>query len=175
MRAFKVGACAGFVALVVAAGVGVGQPKAGAEPFTAAEEEVVGLLPPGYAASSCTRATNPFPNAIASLDCTDDANSETPDYARFTLYDKLDGLNADFAITIGGMALAPCPGGNASPGTWNYGPHLSQPGGRIACGSVEDQSDVVWTRDSQLLLATVNGGPSLNDLYSWWQRYGAAT
>lgn len=173
MGALRIGACGAFAVLTVVAGVT--STGAAAEPFTGAEQQVVGLLPPGYKASSCTRATNPFPNAIASLDCTDDANSETPDYARFTLYDKLDALTADFYTTIGGMALAPCPGGNASPGTWNYGPHLAQPGGKIACGSVEDQADVVWTRDAQLLLATVNGGPSLDDLYTWWQRYGAAT
>lgn len=73
------------------------------------------------------------------------------------------------------MVVSPCPGGNASPGDWNYGPHLSQPGGKVVCGSVEDRADVAWTRDSQLLLATVNGGPSLGDLYQRWQRFGAAT
>ncbi len=43
------------------------------------------------------------------------------------------------------------------------------------CGTVEDQADIAWTRDAQLLLATVNGGPDLGGLYQWWQRYGAAT
>jgi hypothetical protein len=189
MRAGWIGACAAFAALEVLVGVGVvmlgpGAPtststtvtgvattEADAEPFSPAEQQIIQLLPPGYRASSCTRATNAFPAAIASLDCTDDMHSDTPDFARFTLYNNAESLAADFYATAEGMAVSPCPGGNPSPGTWNYGSN-GRPGGNIVCGSVEDQADVAWTRDAQLLLATVNGGPNLDDIYRWWQRYG---
>jgi hypothetical protein len=190
MRARWISACAAFAVLEVMVGVGVvmlgpdapaptsaavtgvATTEADAEPFSPAEQQVVQLLPAGYTANSCTRATNSFPDAIASLDCTDDMNSDTPDYARFTLYNNVDSLTADFYATAEGMAVSPCPGGNPSPGTWNYG--SGRPGGNIVCGSVEDQADVAWTRDAQLLLATVNGGPNLNDIYRWWQRYGGS-
>ncbi|AYE96301.1 hypothetical protein C0J29_17325 [Mycobacterium paragordonae] len=167
---------AGSVALaLVTVLVGIAPGRAGAEQFTEAEQQVIALLPPGYTAASCTRADNAFPAALASLDCTDDMHTDTPDYARFTHYDSMDALTADFYVSAAGMSLSPCPDGNASPGTWNYGPHLTNPGGKIACGTVDDQTVIAWTRDSQLLLATVNGGPDLGELYQWWQRYGAAT
>jgi len=185
-------ACAAFAVLVVLVGMGVAtlghhdaaftaQPvtavattEAPANEFTSAEQQVVQLLPPGYTASSCTRATNPFPDSLASLDCTDDMNSDTPDYARFTLYSNLASLTADFYATADGMTVSSCPGGNASPGTWDYG---SNPGhaGKVVCGMIEDRADIAWTRDAQLLLATINGAPSLDDLYQWWQRYGGAS
>ncbi len=193
MRAGWISACAAFAVLEIMVGVGVvmlgpdapaptsatvtdvATTEADAEPFSPAEQQVVQLLPAGYSASSCTRATNAFPDAIASLDCTDDMNSDTPDYARFTLYNNVESLTADFYGTAEGMSVLPCPGGNASPGTWDYGPKPGHTGGRIVCGSVEDQADLAWTRDSQLLLATVNGGPGLNELYQWWQRYGGSS
>lgn len=160
---------AGAAVLLVLGSTGM----AHAAPFTAAEDQLIVLLPPGYTAASCTRATNPFPAAIASLDCRDAANTDTPDYARFTLYDTVAALNTDFDASVASMSVTPCPNGNPSPGDWNYGPDLSIPGGKVVCGSIADQADVAWTRDGQLLLATVNGGPSLDDLYQWWQRYAA--
>jgi hypothetical protein len=46
--------------------------------------------------------------------------------------------------------------------------HLAGPGcGKVVCGSVADHANIAWTRDAQLLLATVNGGPDLNSLYQW--------
>jgi len=169
-RMRRLGACS--VALALA---GIAPAQAHAEQFSAAEQQIVALLPPGYTAASCSRAINGFPAALASLDCTDDLHTDTPDYARFTLYDAMDPLTTDFYASAASMTVSPCPGGNNSPGTWNYGPQLTSPGGKIVCGTVEDQAVIAWTRDSQLLLATVNGGPDLGELYQWWQRYGAKT
>ena len=142
--------------------------------FTPAEKQIVGLLPPGYVASACTRATDAFSNAVGSLDCTQNATSDTPTYARFTLYKDLDALNGDFETTAKGMVLSPCPGGGVSPapGTWTSGSNTDPTSGRVVCGTVEDRVNVAWTRETQLLLSTVNGGPDLNTLYQWWQRYG---
>ena len=145
--------------------------------FTPGEKQIVGLLPPGYVATACTRATDPFPNAVASLDCTQNANSPTPTYARFTLYNDLGALTGDFQLTAQGMVLSPCPGGSVSPapGNWTSGSNTDQTSGRVVCGTVADRANVAWTRDAQLLLATVNGGPDLNTLYQWWQRFGTRT
>jgi hypothetical protein len=148
-----------------------------ASAFSPDEQRIVGLLPPGYSAAACARAINPFPNAIASLDCSQSANSDTPAYARFTLYNDLDALTGDFQQTADGMVVSPCPGGNTwpGPGTWTYGANADQIGGKIICGTVADRANIAWTRDPQLLLATVNGGPNLNSLYQWWRRYGGMT
>jgi hypothetical protein len=145
--------------------------------FTPGEKQIVGLLPPGYTAGACTRATDAFPNAMASLDCTQNANSDSPTYARFTLYNDLGALTGDFQLTAQGMVLSPCPGGSISPapGNWTSGPDNNQTTGRVVCGTIADRANVAWTRDTQLLLATVNGGPDLTTLYQWWQRYGTRT
>lgn len=188
-----IGACATFVALGILVLVGAamlgpvepastsdavqgaGTAEAPAEPFSPAEQRLVGLLPPGYAAKSCTRASDAFPHAAASLDCTQDQNSDSRDYARFTLYDDAGTLANDFESTVAGMTVTQCPDGNLSPGIWNYESTPGQTGGRIVCGSVEDRADIAWTRDAQLLLATINGGPDLGTLYEWWRRYGGST
>ncbi len=75
------------------------------------------------------------------------------------------------------MVLSPCPGGGTSPapGTWTSGSNTDQTSGWVVCGSVADRANVAWTRDAQLLLATVNGGPDLNTLYQWWRRFGTRT
>jgi hypothetical protein len=145
--------------------------------FTPGEKQIAGLLPPGYVAGACTRATDAFPNAVASLDCTQNANSDTPTYARFTLYNDLDALTADFQLTAQGMVLSPCPGGSVSPapGNWTSGSDNDQTTGRVVCGTVADRPNIAWTRDAQLLLATINGGPDLINLYQWWQRWGTRT
>ena len=154
---------------------GVQGVSAAADPtvqLSPGEQQIIRLLPAGYTANSCLRAVNPFANSVASLDCSQGAESNSPAYARFTLYNDLDALTGDFQSTADGMALSPCPEGNTSPGTWSYGSDPGQVAGKIVCGSIEDRPDIAWTRDAALLLSTVNGGPDLNGLYRWWQRYG---
>lgn len=113
---------------------------------------------------------------MASLDCSASAASDNPTYARFTLYNDLDALTGDFQTTADGMALSPCPGStSALPSTWSYDSSGDRVGGKIACGAIADRANIAWTRDAQLLLATINGGPDLGSLYRWWQRYGGAT
>jgi serine/threonine-protein kinase len=187
-----IGAVSGLVVLAVLIGavrfvmLGGDGPLAGrpggtplngsASAFDAGEQRIVGLLPPGYTADSCARATHPFPNAVASLDCSQNSGSPNPTDARFTLYDDLDTLRDDFLQTADEMVLTACPGGNPwGPGTWTLGSNAGQIGGQIACGTVDDRPDIAWTRDAQLLLATVNGGADLGSLYQWWQRYGTVT
>lgn len=151
---------------------GVATSTAAANQFTAREQQIVRLLPPGYTAGGCTRATNPFTKSIASLDCNQGTEANNPAYARFTLYDDLEAMTGDFQSTTDGMAVSPCPGGNTSPGAWSYGSNPGRIIGKIVCGSVADRPDIAWTRDAQLLLSTVNGGPDLSGLYQWWRRYG---
>ena len=156
---------------------GVATNTVRAQGFSPAEQQIVGLLPPGYSAAACAPATNPFPSAVASLDCSQNVTSVNPSYARFTLYNDMDALTGGFQATADGMALSPCPGAKSSagPGTWTYGSNASQISGKVVCGSIADRANIAWTRDAQLLLATVNGGPDLDTLYQWWQRYGVMT
>ncbi len=156
---------------------GLATHTAPANAFSPAEQQIVGLLPPGYTAGACARAIDPFPSAVASLDCSENSTYDTPTYARFTLYNDLDALTGDFQLTAEGMVLSPCPGGSSSPapGTWTSSSNAKQISGKVVCGSIADRANIAWTRDAQLLLATVNGGPDLNTLYQWWRRFGSMT
>ena len=59
-----------------------------------------------------------------------------------------------------------CPGGANSPTTWPLAAGPDQVKGQIACGTYSDAPDMVWTRDSALVLGDVQG-PQLGDLYHW--------
>ena len=135
---------------------------------------ILDLLPPGFGAANCERSTDPFPDAVAGLDCSQNPGSDNPTDARFTLYDEPGALMDDFITTVANMAIARCPGGNPwGPGTWTLDTKTGAVGGKVVCGTVDDRPNIAWTRDSELLLATVNGGPDLSALYEWWHRYGA--
>ena len=145
-----------------------------AEMFSPEEWRIIDLLPPGFAAAACERSTDPFPDAVASLDCSENPGSDDPTDARFTLYDQPGALTDDFITTVANMAIARCPGGDSwGPGTWTLDTKTGALGGKVVCGTVDDRPNIAWTRDAQLLLATVNGGANLGTLYEWWHRYGA--
>jgi len=177
-----------LAALLVVAGVvsGVMQGRDGPPPsrtdrdtasagaFSPEEWRIIKLLPPGFGAANCERSTDPFADAVASLDCSLDSGSDDPTDARFTLYAEPGALTDDFITTAANMAIARCPGDNPwGPGTWTLDTKAGTVGGKVACGTVDDRPNIAWTRDSQLLLATVNGGANLGALYEWWHRYGA--
>lgn len=173
-------------ALLVVAGVvrGVMEGRDGPPPshpdtapagaFSPEEWRIIDVLPPGFGAANCERSPDPFPDAVASLDCSLDSGSDDPTDARFTLYAEPGALTDDFITSVANMAIARCPGNNPwGPGTWSLDTKTGAAGGKLACGTVEDRPNIAWTRDAQLLLATVNGGADLGALYDWWLRYGA--
>ena len=43
--------------------------------------------------------------------------------------------------------------------------------GHIACGTYDDNPDVTWTKDADLLLADAQG-PNLEELHKWWNDFG---
>ena len=43
--------------------------------------------------------------------------------------------------------------------------------GRIACGTYNNGPDLVWSKNSDLLLADAQG-PNMDDLHKWWLKYG---
>jgi hypothetical protein len=43
--------------------------------------------------------------------------------------------------------------------------------GRVACGSYNNGPDLVWSKNSALLLADAHG-PNMDDLHKWWLKFG---
>ena len=55
--------------------------------------------------------------------------------------------------------------------TWHYTDTPDNVEGRIACGTYNNAPDLVWSKNSDLLLADAQG-PNMDDLHNWWLKYG---
>ena len=58
-----------------------------------------------------------------------------------------------------------------SPTTWHYTDTPDKVEGRIACGTYNNGPDLVWSKNSDLLLADARS-PNMDDLHKWWLEYG---
>jgi hypothetical protein len=96
-----------------------------------------------------------------------------PANARYSLFADLPTLDSHFDVAIKeNSQLFQCPGsGIDSPTTWHYTETPDQVEGRIACGTYNDSPDLVWSKNSDLLLADAQG-PNMDDLHQWWLKYG---
>jgi Hsp70 protein len=132
--------------------------------------QLFGLLPRGYRSSSCTAVSPPLTGALSTLDCNQNSFPGGPANARYSLFADANALATNFQKSMGEDTLMPCPGGTDSPGTWHYDATPNQTAGSIACGTYKGTPDVMWTKDSQLILGAAEG-PNLNDLHQWWLKY----
>jgi serine/threonine kinase PknH len=67
--------------------------------------------------------------------------------------------------------LFQCPGtGIDSPTPWHYTESPGQVEGRLACGTYNNGPDLVWSKNSDLMLADAQG-PNIDDLHNWWLKY----
>jgi len=146
-------------------------PGAGTAPLSAADQQLLGALPPGYGTNSCQPVTPPLTGALSTMDCFNNANGGPP-FARYSLFGDAQTLQNSFAtITFNDLAHQTCPDGAASPGSWHFNATQRQTAGSIICGvdSTNNNSAALgWTDDGVLLLG-VTEGPSIDALYGWWQ------
>ncbi|CAA0132111.1 Uncharacterised protein [Mycolicibacterium vanbaalenii] len=145
-------------------------PPPRAESFDA---QLMGLLSAGHDSSNCEPISPPAGTSIATVDCAQATTPGGPRSTRYSLFADQATLDAAFneAVLLNTENLE-CPGsGVESPTTWNYTETPDQVAGQIACGTYNDRADVVWTNDAGLLLADAQG-PDLEELHTWWLRYG---
>lgn len=156
----------------------VGAAPAGAAPFNPEEQQIVDALPFGFAGNACKPVRDAPPGSVASLDCDQNAGLRAPMDGRFTRFADLDSMNRafqnDLASRGADYAPVPCPGVAGSPGQWHYTASPDEPAGQIFCGTFQGAPDIEWTRDGELLLLNVHGGPDLNSLFGWWDGYANA-
>jgi Hsp70 protein len=151
----------------------VASPSASTTPAAQMSDDelrLMRLLPSGYTNSTCKPVRPPMQDALSTVDC--DTNSEPggPTNARYSLFADPAALAASFQKSTNEDTLQQCPDGGKSPGTWHYDATPNQTAGSIACGSYKNNPDVMWTKDSQLLLGDAQG-PDMNALHQWWLKY----
>jgi serine/threonine-protein kinase len=143
------------------------------EPSQSFGSKLMALLPAGYSSDDCREVHPPAPGALATVDCTTPSTPGGPANARYSLFADQATLDSHFDGAIAeNSVLVQCPGsGVDSPTTWHYTSTPAKVEGRIACGTYNNNPDVTWTKNSDLLLADAQG-PVLEDLHNWWLKYG---
>lgn len=142
-------------------------------PTASYDQQLMGMLSGGHDGSNCKPISPPAQTAVASVDCSQNTNPGGPAYTRYSLFADRGALDAAFdeAIRVNSELLQ-CPGsGVESPTTWHYTETPDQVVGQVACGTYQENPDIVWTNDEKLLLADAQG-PSLEDLHDWWLEFG---
>lgn len=137
------------------------------------DQQLMALLSKGHDSSNCQPVTPPAASALATVDCTQTTMPNGPAFTRYSLFGDKATLDAAFQEGIQvNSELLECPGsGIESPTTWHYTDTPDVVAGQIACGTYNDNPDVVWTKDDNLLLADAQG-PNLEDLHNWWLEFG---
>ena len=130
------------------------------------------LLPPGYPTGSCAPPAETPPTAAAVLTCGPNRDPGGPTNATYTLTRTAAALATEFRQTVNAADVVVCPGNIQSPGAWRHVATPTVTAGTVFCGIAGGRPLVVWTNDSQLLLArTQSQTPDLNALYTWWSSH----
>jgi hypothetical protein len=140
---------------------------------TEAQAKLQRLLPPGYPSSSC-KQVDPPKDALAQVDCTQNADTDGPPSATYTLVRDRAALQAAFDVVTRGTGVVNCPGNIQSPGPWRRNATPQQISGTLVCGLQETRPTLAWTDDIALLLGDVRAdakGPTLDQLYAWWSSH----
>ena len=137
------------------------------------DSKLMALLPAGYDNAACQAVHPPSTGALATVDCGQTSTPGGPANARYSLFGDQGTLDSHFDVaTKENSELFQCPGsGTDSPTTWHYTDTPDNVEGRIACGTYNNAPDLVWSKNSDLLLADAQG-PNMDDLHNWWLKYG---
>ena len=130
-------------------------------------EKLFGLLSKGYSPDDC-QPQDPVGNQLAAIDRSLNLDSGGPVSASYALYRDAGSLKSAFSSAIAQDKLAACPGINTSPGEWHYQGTPDQTAGSIACGYVDTLSEVVWTNDTNIVLASTQSLDDVPRHFQWW-------
>jgi serine/threonine kinase PknH len=144
----------------------VGAPSQ--DTLTPALRRLLMAVPVGYV--SCDPVRPPAAGALATVECGQNSKPGGPASAFYSLYQTVDALDDAFAQSTDEDTVQDCPGGNTSPGTWDYDSTPEQVEGSVACGTFGDGPEIIWTKSSDLLLA-ITQGENLETLHQWWVDY----
>lgn len=147
-------------------------PTAAAQPSaavdTAAQEQLMGLLPAGYPSGSCDQSAVSA-GARAVVTCVANADAGGPTSGTFTLAADEAALQAAFGDVVSGSTAVVCPGNIQSPGAWRRNATPNVVAGTLYCGIDGDKALIAWTTDADLLLNVVAADRrAMGSLYRWW-------
>jgi serine/threonine kinase PknH len=137
------------------------------------DSKLMAMLPAGYNNDTCQQVHPPATGALATVDCGQTSTPGGPANARYSLFADQPTLDSHFDVAIKeNSELFQCPGsGIDSPTTWHYTDTPAKIEGRIACGTYNNRPDLVWSKNTDMLLADAQG-PNMDDLHKWWLGYG---
>ncbi|AQA04501.1 hypothetical protein BVC93_21035 [Mycobacterium sp. MS1601] len=138
------------------------------EAVTPVQRRVLAAVPSGY--QSCEPVRPPVADALATVDCGQNAMPGGPATARYSLFPTVEALDSGFRAAIDEDTVVDCPGGRQSPGTWDYDSTPGQTEGSVACGDFDGNPEVVWTKSSDLMLGIAQG-TDLETVHQWWVDY----
>jgi serine/threonine kinase PknH len=125
------------------------------------------VLPHGYDSTSCSPVGNPNRQALATVECGQTSDPRSPTFAAFSLYPNATALANAFQTGVDEDTITQCPNGNRPPTSWHTEAAPNVPAGSLLCGNYDNGADLLWTRNSDLLLGDILG-PDLNALYQFW-------
>lgn len=136
------------------------------------DSRLMAVLPRGYDDGVCQAAHPPATGALATVDCGQSSIEGGPANARYSLFADQQTLDAHFDGAVKeNSELFQCPGtGIDSPTPWHYTETPGKVEGRLACGTYNNGPDLVWSKNSDLMLADAQG-PNIDDLHNWWLKY----
>ena len=154
-------------ACLVAGFAVVGVPTAAADPIDILDQ----YMSKGYTADLCPPQT-PDGGALAVVECGDNPDNVGPISARYALYANTQDLNKAFDAAIGPLAQTVC-GESKSPTVWRPSNNSADAAGKVACGAMGGQSQIIWTSTMKEVLSTLRGPDSnTSALYQWWLTKG---
>jgi hypothetical protein len=136
-------------------------------------ERLKAVLPPGYSSDACT-PREAAKDAVAMVDCTQNADVGGPPTATYTLMKDGDALSTAMDNVVADAKIVNCPGNIQSPGPWRRNATPTKVAGTLVCGLPHGKPLVAWTTDADLLLSVVRAGPkgpTLDQLYKWWSSH----
>ena len=126
------------------------------------------LLPKGYDSNNCSPVSSPNREALATVQCGQTSDPRSPPSAAFSVYPNATALANAFQNGVDEDTVTPCPDGNQSPATWSTDEAPNVTAGSVLCGNYKGGPDLLWTKNSDLLIGDLQG-PDLKALYQFWQ------
>jgi len=130
-----------------------------------------GSMSKGYTLNNC-QPQEVSGGILAEAICGQNPDSNGPSGAMYFLLGSASDLDFSFKHVLGKFTPAACSSDTGqSPTTWSQS---GQTGGKLACGTDNNQPAVLWTNDSKSVLGEIRGsqGSDLGALYKWWQANG---
>jgi hypothetical protein len=133
-------------------------------------QKLYGLVSNGFGPDNCqTPEEQLADNQLAALDCEVNQETDVLFSATYVLYGDVTALRSGFSDAIAQYDLVTCPGLAPSPTKWHYDDSPDQSAGSLACGTRGGFSEMAWTDDTELMLATAQSFDDVPPLYQWWK------